>query len=574
MKVASNHAQWYVADFETTGRNEYEKTGSTRVWLYSIADKNAKIVNDGTSIEEFMEWCEDHPQALIYFHNLRFDGTFILNYLFNQKFEHVDKLLVHSKRGFSTLIGDMGEYYQIKINFAPNKQVVIQDSLKIIPLKVKKIAEAFNLPIEKEIIDYDDYTVDDKRLEYVHHDVQIVAMAMKFFRDQGLTKMTIGSNAYSEFINANKIVKYYLPELGHDWLTEWRSAYRGGRSQVNPLHENKVLENVRRYDINSMYPYVMSSMPMPYGEPILCDVPGNYEFELYDIDIDFDLKDGHLPTLLKKNGIFARGDSYYISSESIENIKISSVDYMLLKRHYDIHYIKFNKIYGFRTTKVMFQDFIHKYYGLKVKSKGGLRLVYKLILNNLYGKFGSNCEGRSKIPYIGEDEALEYEYSDIQERKQYYLPIAIAIVSWAHKLIDDAILKTGYDNFVYCDTDSVHTLGTLPDEWVDSVKLGKFKLEAIEKKSKYVRQKCYITKDDKGWEITCCGMSDSNKEWLKKTFGDDLPKVFKVGLTIDIASPIIDDDGKEITPSEKDMKLLPKQVRGGTILKPTRFKLL
>ena len=565
MKVASQHAKWYVADFETTGENEFIKTGSTRVWLYSIADKNANIVNDGTSIEEFMEWCYKNPQSLIYFHNLRFDGTFILNYLFNHNFEQVDKLLVHSQRGFSTLIGDMGEYYQIKINFASNKQVTIQDSLKIIPLKVKKIAEAFNLPIEKEIIDYDDYTVDEKRLEYVHHDVQIVAMAMKFFRDQGLTKMTIGSNAYHEFMADNEHLRYYLPELGSDWLIEWRSAYRGGRSQINPRYENEVIHNVRRYDINSMYPYVMASCPMPYGQPIECDTIGKYKFELYDIDVDFDLKEGHLPTLLKKNGLFAKGDSYYISSDSIENIKISSIDYELLQRHYDIHYIKFNKIYGFQTTTLMFQDFIHKYYKLKAEAKGGLRLVYKLILNNLYGKFGSNCRGRNKIPYIGSEGELEYDFSEEHDMKQYYLPIAIAIVSNAHMLIDNAILKTGYNKFVYCDTDSVHTLGTLPDDWVDNKELGKFKLEAIEEEAKYVRQKCYITKDKGEWEITCCGMSENNKEWLKRTFGDDLPSVFKVGLSIDINTPGV---------TEADMKLLPKQVRGGTILRPTRFKLL
>lgn len=569
MRIATKHIRWYVADFETTGENEYIKTGKTRVWLYSIADQNANIVNDGSSIEEFMEWCEDNPQSLIYFHNLRFDGTFILNYLFENKFERVDKLLVHSKRGFSALIGDMGEYYQIKVNFAPNKQVTIQDSLKIIPLKVKKIAEAFNLPIEKEIIDYNDYTIDEKRLEYVHHDVQIVAMAMKFFREQGLTKMTIGSNAYHEFIAENAHLRYYLPELGHDWLVEWRSAYRGGRSQINPRFENKILKNVRRYDINSMYPYVMASFPMPYGEPIECMTTGKYEFELYDIDIDFDLKDGHLPTLLKKNGLFAKGDSYYISSDSIEHIKISNIDYMLMKRHYDIHYVKFNKIYGFRTTNIIFQDFIHKYYKLKSEAKGGLRLVYKLILNNLYGKFGSNCEGRNKIPYIGEEGSLEYDYSELHEMKQYYLPIAIAIVSWAHKLIDDAILKTGYDKFVYCDTDSVHTIGTLPDGWVDSKELGKFKMEATEEVSKYVRQKCYITKDKGEWSITCCGMAENTKEWLIRTYGDNITDVFKVGLTIDMNEECI-----AMGLTENDMKLLPKQVRGGTILKPSRFKLL
>lgn len=565
MRVAREHINWYVADFETTGENELLKTGKTRVWLYSIADKNAKIVNDGTSIEEFMEWCEDNPQALIYFHNLRFDGTFILNYLYNNKYEHVEKLLVHSKRGFATLIGDMGEYYQIKINFAPNKQVTIQDSLKIIPLKVKEIAKAFNLPIEKEVIDYDDYTVDDKRLEYVHHDVQIVAMAMKFFRDKGLTRMTIGSNAYHEFMGNRMENSRIFPALGQDWLNDWRSAYRGGRSQVNPLHANKVLKGVRRYDINSMYPYVMATCEMPYGQPIEISSMGRFKFELYDIDIDFDLKPGHLPTLLKKSGLYAHGDSYYVNTEEIENIKISSVDYEILKRHYNINYLKINKMYGFKTTKFLFKDFIEKYYKLKSESTGGLRLVYKLILNNLYGKFGSKCLGKNKIPYLDEEGVLEYRLSEEHEMKQYYLPIAIAVVSWAHKLIDDAILTTGYENFVYCDTDSVHTLGELPADWVDSKELGKFKLEAVETLSKYVRQKCYIVKDDKGWSVTCCGMCESLKDWLVKKYGDNIVNEFKVGLTLDMET-----EGM----TRNDVKLLPKQVPGGTILVPTKFSLL
>lgn len=565
MRVASQHANWYVADFETTGENELLKTGKTRVWLYSIADKNAKIVNDGTSIEEFMEWCEDNPQALIYFHNLRFDGSFILNYLYNNKYEHVEKLLVHSKRGFATLIGDMGEYYQIKINFAPNKQVTIQDSLKIIPLKVKEIAKAFNLPIEKEIIDYDDYTVDDKRLEYVHHDVQIVAMAMKFFRDKGLTRMTIGSNAYHEYMGNKRENGRIFPALGQDWLCEWRSAYRGGRSQVNPIHANKVLTGVKRYDINSMYPYVMATCEMPYGDPIEISTMNRFKFELYDIDIDFDLKQGHLPTLLKKSGLYSHGDSYYVNTEEIENIKISSVDFEILKRHYNINYLKINKMYGFKTTTFLFKDFIEKYYKLKSESTGGLRLVYKLILNNLYGKFGSKCLGKNKVPYLDDEGVLEYTLSEEHEMKQYYLPIAIAVVSWAHKLIDDAILETGYDKFVYCDTDSIHTLGDLPASWVDSKELGKFKLEAVETLSKYVRQKCYIVKDNNGWSITCCGMCESLKDWLVNRYGDDIVDVFKIGLTLDI-----DTEGM----TRNNVKLLPKQVPGGTVLVPTRFSLL
>ena len=565
MKIAAKDIPWYVADFETTGINEYERTGATRVWLWSIADANGNISADGSSIDSFMEWLMEHPSSLVYFHNLKFDGTFILNWLFANNFNQEQKLLTHSKRGFATLIGDLGEFYQIKINFAPNKQVTIQDSLKIIPLKVKEIAKAFNLPIQKEIIDYDDYTIDDKRLEYVHHDVQIVAMAMKFFRDKGFTRMTIGSNAYHEFMGNSKTLRRLFPRLGTDFLEEWRSAYRGGRSQVNPIHAGKILTGVRRYDINSMYPYVMAECWMPYGWPIEIQSRGRFEFEIYDIDIDFDLKEGHLPTLLKKGGIFSKGDSYYIDTDGIENIKITSVDLEILERHYNINYIKFNKMYGFKTTKIIFRDFIHKYYELKSNSTGGLRLVYKLILNNLYGKYGSKPKGRNKIPYIAEDGSLAYNYSEEHEMQQYYLPVAMAVTSWAHLLIDNAIMTTGFENFVYCDTDSIHTLGTLPDSMVDHKELGKFKLEATESLSKYVRQKCYITKDSSGWNITCCGMPDSIKNFLISQYGDTLPDHFHVGLSVDLSTPNI---------TRSDVKLAPKQVPGGTILMPTKFSLL
>ena len=43
MKIAAKDIPWYVADFETTGINEYERTGATRVWLWSVADANGNI---------------------------------------------------------------------------------------------------------------------------------------------------------------------------------------------------------------------------------------------------------------------------------------------------------------------------------------------------------------------------------------------------------------------------------------------------------------------------------------------------------------------------------------------------
>ena len=575
MRTSAKDIPWYVADFETTGENEYKSKGSTRVWLYAIANRDCEIATYGDSIEGFMEWLYQHPSSTIYFHNLRFDGSFILNWLLKHNYPYEETLLSHSKKGYSTLIGEMGEFYQLKINFAPNRQVVILDSLKVIPLTVDEIAKSFGLPISKGRIDYEDYTIDDETLDYVFRDVKIVAQALKFFKDNGFNRMTIGSNAYNDYKAKCPHFNRQFPRLEKEFINEWRSAYRGGRTQVNPKYAGKILNNVKRYDINSMYPYVMAHMRLPYGNPIESDTPGRFKFELYDVTINFKLKKGHLPTLLKTGSIYSKaGDTYYTDSEGFIQLKISSIDLEIMKLHYDIYYLKYNKVLGFKTSSFMFRDWILDYYNKKSNSTGGLRMLYKLIINSFYGKFGSKCEGRNKIPSLGDDGQLVYVLSEVKDMGIYYLPVAIAVVSYAHLLIDNAIMETSVDNFVYCDTDSVHTLGSLPDDWVDSKELGKFKLEGVEEVSKYIRQKTYLYKEDNKWEVTCAGLPKGVKEEIVRMLGDDVINKFDIGFTV-ISEDDTDSEVDENTyrvPRNK-MKLRPVQVPGGVILKPVPFGL-
>lgn len=565
MRVSRRKVKWYVADFETTGKRFYEEHGYVKVWLYAVSDSEGNIVNYGENIEDFLQWCSKNHGALIYFHNLKFDGTFIISYLLYNGFAHKEELFSHDTKGFSTLIGDMGEYYQIKINFSANKQVTIYDSLKLIPLSVREIAKAFKLPMEKGKIDYQDYTINDKTLDYVFRDVKIVAMAIKFFRDKGYTRMTIGSNSYHSFMDNVAGAKILFPRLGKEFINTWRMAYRGGRSQVNPIYANKIVKNVRRYDLNSMYPSIMAQRYLPYGDPIPCKTRGKYRFELYHIEAHFSLKPGHLPTLLQTATMFTKsGDTYYTNTEGVIDLYVSNLDWELVERHYDIHYVKFIEILGFRTIKGPFESWVLDMYEKKSNSEGGLRLVYKLLLNSLYGKFGSKCEGINKIPVLDDEGVMSFVNSELHDMPQYYLPMAIAIVSWAHVIIDDAIMQVGYPNFIYCDTDSVHTFAELPAEMVDNKELGKFKLEGIESISKYVRQKTYIYKEDESWNITCAGMPISIKEYLTRTYGDKTIDIFDLGLHIDIDTPGI---------TENDLKLMPKKVRGGTLLTPVPFSL-
>lgn len=555
--------KFYVADFETTSSKYYEKFGYTKVWLWAICDNNAVIVARGYDIESFMQYCYDNlGNQDIYFHNLKFDGSFILDYCLKQGLQYLPKLK-DNKSGVACLISDMGAWYSIDVKYNNRKCIHFKDSLKLLPFTVKKIAEDFKLPILKEHIDYEDYSITDEKIEYIDHDVRIVAMALNIVMNEGLTRLTTASSAFS---NYKKTISKQFFELNFpiientELLRAWRDAYRGGRSQVNPIYKDKVLHNVRRYDINSMYPYIMRSMPLPYGKPHLYYGRDKYVFELHKVRIGFILKEGHLPSLLKKDFIFGE-DSYYIQTEDIEEIWLSNIDLKLVERNYDVYHLEILETYGFATSTKLFNDYIDYWYDKKQHDTGAQRIVDKLMLNSLYGKFGTNIDKQHKIPSIDDESySVKFDNSEVEEGKQYYLPVAIAIVSWAHWLIDNAIHETGVDNFVYCDTDSVHTLGELPPSMVDNAELGKFKLEAIEDICKYVRQKTYITneynnkKNINEWHITCCGMPDKCKDRLIKVFKDDVIDEFKVGLTV-------------------NGKLMPKRVNGGTILYETQFEI-
>lgn len=547
--------EWFVADFETTSYNYYLQNGYTKVWLYAICDSNAEMYDIGYSIEQFISTIKKMYGKTIYFHNLKFDGEFIISWLLDNGYEYYDDL-TKVNRGFSILVGEMGEFYCIDIKFTKNKLVHFRDSLKILPFKVSKIAKDFKLPIQKEEIDYDNYDITPEKISYITNDVRIVAMALSQLKAEGMTKMTTASCAYNQYVGmrSKEYMNRTFPELDSAFLTEWRAAYRGGRSQVNPYYKGKIVKNVKRYDINSMYPSIMFKEKLPYGNPIEITEMDSAYFELYHLYIEFSLKKGHLPTLLKKCGLYTTDDSYYIESDGVEELWISSIDFKILKRHYDIYSMEIIKMYGFRCSSVMFSDYVNKWYTKKSIDEGAKKIVDKFMLNCLYGKFGSNHEGYHRIPYIDEEGRVKYGKSEIEQMKKYYLPLAIAITSYAHLYIDDGIEATGIENFIYCDTDSVHTLGDLPNNMVDNFEIGKFKLEAIEQQAKYVRQKTYITLENNKIHITCAGMTDKMKEDAINEHGMNMFNIFKEGFTM-------------------GGKLLPKHVKGGIVLYETTFQI-
>lgn len=224
----------FTVDFETCTWLKNE----TFVWAWAICEiGNESNVQIGNNIDSFISQCLENKNSIFYFHNLKFDGEFIIYWALKNGFKHVENIKDVESKTFTTLISDLGQFYSITLYFYKKGKHVIKltfiDSLKILPFSVNDIAKSFNLPISKLEIDYNkprkrNHKLTKQEKDYITNDVKIVAMALKFMFDQKLKKMTIGSNAlgyYKELMTASKFL-HYFPLLDKEIDEDLRQAYR------------------------------------------------------------------------------------------------------------------------------------------------------------------------------------------------------------------------------------------------------------------------------------------------------------------------------------------------------------
>lgn len=460
----------------------------------------------GEDIDSFINYCSlINESSSFYFHNLKFDGEFIIHYLLTHGFVHVNEKKLGVNQ-FSTIISDLNVFYCIKVKFKEEVIISFFDSLKLLNFSVEEVAKAFNLSIKKLEIDYKakrekGHKITDEEKEYLKHDVMIMSLALEKMFEMKITRMTIASNAMNFFkdtISKKRFEEWFKPPL---YDKDLRQAYKGGFTYLNEIYRGKEVKEGIVLDVNSLYPSVMYYSPMPYGEGIYFDgkyVPDKlYNLYIQNITCQFRIKKDMIPTIQIKNNLSFVPTEYLSSSngESI-NLTLTNVDLKLFLEHYDIYDVSYNWGWKYKSSTKIFKRYIDYWNELKVKAtKEGnkpLRTIAKLMLNSLYGKFAASAEGRSKIPYL-DNNIVKYKLSELEERTAYYLPISIFITSWARdKTIRSA--QAVYHRFIYADTDSLHLEGTdIPENLlISDTELGKWKIESTFKRGKYLRQKCYI----------------------------------------------------------------------------------
>lgn len=552
----------YVADFETT-----TDENDCRVWGFGICEVEEFNKKEfGNNLDDFMEWFKRKKENYrVWIHKLEINGQFIIAWLLKNGFTHTSEQADRKTKTFNTLINSQGVYYQIEVIFARKgkniNKVTFQNSYNLIPLPIEKIVSAFKMPISKlEIDSYEErpigHELTEKEKNCIANNVEIIARAINYFYEQGLDKMTIGSCALAEYKNllTERRFKMYFPIPDYD--EEVRESYRGGYGYLKPEFAGKIIEDGLVLDYNSTHSYTMYSCELPYSAPLF--YKGEYKKdELYPLYIQaircqFELKEGYLPTVQIRYGSDFNASEYLRSSEGREIVLwLTNVDMEIFKEHYHIYNPKYYGGWKFKATIGLFEKYVTKWTEVKIQAKKdenwGLYQIAKLMLNALYGKFGTLPIVKSKIPYLDKNGIVDYKDGMPKQIDGIYLAMSSFITSYSRQRIIKAFEKID-DNYkkgiskaqaIYTDTDSLHiklngeSIETFLQNCgldIDNTELGKFKIEEVFKKAKYLKTKCYMMECKEPHEkeykkkVTVAGMPESCHESV--TFEN-----FKIGTT-------------------------------------------
>jgi hypothetical protein len=546
-----NMRKWII-DFETTTVKRKEHDQTAHVWAVGICEVgNRDNIVILKTMKEFIDWCIGlKSNDMLFFHNLKFDGNFIVQWLLKNDYKFISDTREKADKTFMTTISSSNLWYEIQIFFKVRgskiNKVTIRDSYKLIPMSVESIAEEFKLPIKKGHIDYSAHDllpegsdITDEEKDYLIKDIWIVEHALRVFQEAGLDKRTIGSCAMADFKSTLRKNFYntYFPVPFYDF--DVRPSYTGAWNYLEPKFRGKKLENILVFDENSMYPSVMAGCNgeiFPCGTPIF--FKGEYKYEpgyplyIQKFECCFKLKKNKLPTVRLKGDYYYGGEYLESSDGDIITLVMTNVDLELFKEQYDITCLQYLDGWMFRAIRGedVFGEYVRKWTEVKIKAKKegnwGMYIIAKLMLNSLYGKFGTAPELTNKEPFLGKDGKIHFKKGHTEEKDGVYIAMASFITAYgrarivreAQRIKDDYKAGKSKIQFVYADTDSLHCIS--PDFNIDDLntdleyselvkklqaekkfpdgldihptRLGAWDHEATSTKGVFIRQKCYM----------------------------------------------------------------------------------
>lgn len=322
--------------------------------------------------------------TFIYFHNLYdFNNTFILNFML----KNLDKIAFSS--GLKIILR-AGIIYQIKIS-----QIFLQSSSHLLSEKLETtilLSSRYRFRKRNSLYLFFFANYKLKRISvnnYLQADVCLLIEILKFFRRSLFNNFNIDVTFYMSIssitfkIFRNNFLKSYLLTSTSPLTVNYISkAYFGGVSFVHFPFGN----NLFRFDINSLYPFVMSNNLFPTNHPIWISIY-NFNLSLFFgfCQVSFLIPEflifGVIPFKFKGRNINGIGliSGVYFSEELKFFISLGCKVITIFSA------LKFNRSY-------IFNNFVNSMYGNRLRAKSiknkFSQSIFKLILNSLHGRLG------------------------------------------------------------------------------------------------------------------------------------------------------------------------------------------
>lgn len=432
----------------------------------------------------------DHKKKklAIFAHNIKFD-IMVLDLPF--------KLM---KLGYDNpypIVNGMVFIWNVKLD---NGKFSFLDTANYAGFSLAKIGK--DMGIKKMDIDFNNAT-DEQLFIYCENDVHICEMfiisMLRFLYENnlGAFKFTLASQAFNVWRYKFMNVRPYIT-LRPDILEIERNAYYGGRTEtfiIGKIPEEKVYY----VDINSAYPYSMK-MELP-TEPLFPPRTNpTYKGFLFNLKNNYVIADVSLNTKLNAFPLRYKDKLCFPIGEFRTILHQPELEYAV---KYDL--IDEIHVYQAYRKSNIFNDYIDFFYGIKeratIEHNGTQRLIAKLFMNSLYGKFGQVWKHTDKVGnnkslqcYIinnrdnktGRDFIELCWYGDIYKswnegEDKFSIPsISGAITAYGRMLLWDYMQICGMENVYYVDTDSIMTNFTGYKNlkpYIDDTKLGYMALE-------------------------------------------------------------------------------------------------
>lgn len=453
---------------------------------------------------------------------------------------------------YESVHNDMGARYAYKLWFPYRNAdrhkythaVELHDFMKLLVGGLRRVLEDLDVrdnegnPIRKLKMEYQAVDTDNltqEEIDYCAIDVKGLYFAVKKFNDEierqsngeshifgrDTNVMTAGGFAKRELLRSlypnvkprfrlDRYQKKHPITAEQDAYLRSHHLYRGGISYVNPRYKGLLLTAdkmggpMKRYDVNSEYPYAMSQISDLIGQPfkktyaeyLAMKNKDEYEAAFMLESITGVVRKGYLGFWYDP---FKR-DFVDVIDERGQHL-IFEREFNEMLNWYDEVEFTIEYVILWKRGERAYAPFVEENYALKAQAKrdknATLQACTKLKLNSSYGKLSERLE-RVKGHYeLNESTGAIHFVTDETETDEgaaMNIAVGALVTSFARVYILSKIREVCGDEiskrFVYIDTDSIHAFASY--DKADAYALGGLKLEATCEAVKYILPKTYI----------------------------------------------------------------------------------